>query len=765
MGVPHRFLLSIVVLIMSPGLYGQKPFNPPIGSDYNPVLDLNPRYHHRNDTVWIYSGVCKVLRVEMLTGVDAISFLKEHQIPAKKVPFLQVHGAVQYDFTYRSFVDTPFSQKDFAQHSIQATLDLLFHDKYPLRLVIGSRRSNSPYFDDITDLNLQFNRKAFVNRIKSRLAERLSLKEAPGLPHEDLERLYEETKFQVESLKGWLNHPARLQQIIEEREAAMAKSGNNNSLLGINAPTIDSLNLKDSSWQEMKAKSDSVVNTGALAQFERKTAELDSLVRQLKVYEQRMKSARALAQDSVAKVKSALASLTDPGQLQEFAKHHNVDSAGFSKLDKILSVISTLGIGRTWVDYSDLTVRNISLTGVNAEITPGKFYFALAAGRVNYRFRDFVLRNDNRPTQSLYLVRAGIGKPERNNFIVSWYDGRKNLLNPFGNTPGPANLERVMGMSVETRVQFDDNNFLVFEAAKSSFNTTATVGSGSHGLLAKVWNFRDRTNEAYSIKGNSYWPETGTRIGGYYRKMGNHFQSFNLQPINVQQEAYQVKVQQSLWKKRLTIEAGLRKNDFNSPFINPGLGSKTVFKSLQATLRVPKYPFLSIGYYPSSQLTILDNNMVVENQYNTLSVVTGHSYRVSGIAMSSNAVLLKFYNSGADTGFIYYNASSWNINHYLFFKNFQLQTGLTYTGQQELQVLSVEQSVSWNARHWLILSGGLKYNNVRHSQVLWGSTIGLGITVNNLGTIQANYDKSYLPGINRDLLPVDMGKVSYYKTF
>jgi len=46
-----------------------------------------------------------------------------------------------------------------------------------------------------------------------------------------------------------------------------------------------------------------------------------------------------------------------------------------------LSAINNIGIGRTWVDYSELTVKNISLTGINAELNPSKFYVAFAAGK------------------------------------------------------------------------------------------------------------------------------------------------------------------------------------------------------------------------------------------------------------------------------------------------------------------------------------------------------------------------------------------------
>jgi hypothetical protein len=769
MGTAHRYIIAIACTIQTLLLSAQQPgFQ---DTPYtNTVFDVNPRYYSSHDTVWIYSGICKTLRVQMLTGNKALEYIAKQKAAHSRIPFLKAHGTVQYDFTYRSFVDTPFSQRDFAQHSVQASLDLLFRDKYPVRLVIGSRRSNSRYFDNITDVNLQFSNRAFLNNIKESIRKKIPLTVNTDRLTE-LENLYERKKWEVDQLQGWLNHPARMQQLIEEKEKAIAKAANKQA----SNPLDDKLNelkakvgdKKDSLLDEKRLiDKDSLQEPDLMTQYEKKKSALQKSLQELNSLEQKIKGSKKAGQDSIAQLKKQLDQITDPSVLKEFVHEHHLDAKELPKGWQALSVINNLGIGRTWVDYSDLTVKNVSLTGINAELTPSRFYLAFAAGKVNYRFRDFVIKNNDRPRQSLYLLRAGIGKKEGNNFILTWYNGKKNLLNGFGSSmPTIANLERVLGVSAESRLQIDANNFVVLEAAKSSFHTAATINQGSEKLAQTLWNFKDRSNEAYSIKISSTWPASNTKVTGYFRKMGAHFQSFNLQPVNVNQDAYQLKVNQSFWKRRLVVEAGIRKNDFNNPFINPGLNSKTVFKSVQATLRVPKYPFVSVGYYPSSQITILDNNVAVENQYNTFNAIAGHAYRIGNIGMNTNAVFLKFYNSGADTGFIYYNASSWTLNHYVFLRIFQLQSGVTFTSQHDLRVVTLEQLVSCQLRQWLTISGGLKYNKVNRSDVLWGSTAGLGIIINKIGTIQASYDKSFLPGTSRNLLPVDMGKVSYYRTF
>jgi hypothetical protein len=94
-----------------------------------------------------------------------------------------------------------------------------------------------------------------------------------------------------------------------------------------------------------------------------------------------------------------------------------------------------------------------------------------------------------------------------------------------------------------------------------------------------------------------------------------------------------------------------------------------------------------------------------------------------------------------------------------------LQTGLTVTTQENLRLVVWEQSASLQVRHWLTLNGSGKYNRLNADKTMWGGSAGMGVILKHFGTIQASYDKSYLPGTQRDLLPVDMGRITYYRVF
>ena len=733
---------------------------------FNRATDLNPRVYQSNDTIWIFSGICKTLRITMLTGADALPYLGMSSVQPKKAPGLVIHGNVQYDFSYRSLVDTPFAQKDFAQHSIQTTMDILIRDQYPLRVTLSTRRSNSSYFENITDINVQFNRSDLLNTVKNRLRERVN-DFATVDELSALERKYMQKIGELGQIRNWLNNPARMQEIIEAKEAAASRAVSERLSTVTNRPDIRSIagaqldSIQETNKKELQAGQD----VKAMSLYDRKKEELDSVADEIKKIQQQIGDVKKSIQDSIARVKQEISRLKDPSEIRDFIRKNNLDPKELPSGWGILSAIHTVGIGRSWVDYSELTVKNISLTGLNIEMNPSKLYFAFAAGRVNYRFRDFVVKNNNQSKQSLVMVRAGLGQKEGNNLILTYYDGKRNRFNSYGNSTAATNLERVVGLSLESRVQLDPNNFLVFEVARSSFTDRFSPVPGEPQLLKKVFNLKNRSNEAYNVRVSSYWPKSDTRINGYYRNMGRHFQSFNLLPVDINQEAYQVKVEQAFWKRKLLVEVGIRKNDFNNLYINPASASKTLFKSIQASLRIKKWPFISVGYFPSSQLTVVDNNVIVENQYNTLNLLVSHNYNAGGINMNSNAVFLRFFNKGTDTGFIYYNASSLILNHYIFLKGLQLQSGVTLTNQENVRLIVWEQSGSLQVRHWLTLNGSGKYNRLNGEKTMWGGSAGIGVIIKHVGTIQASYDKSYLPGTQRDLLPVDMGRVTYYRVF
>lgn len=761
----------------------------------------------QKDSVVIMQSACKNLFIYAVQFDSTISVtvpvIAEVQ---KRIPFITIHGNVLYSFNYRSYIDTPFAENDVMQHLVQTNLNFLIKGKYPLRMTISNRSSNSQYFRDATDVTFQFNRQQLLEQIKGDLRN-----EVTGLvstqPLSKLQTVYNNQLQQAAQLQNWLSSPARAQELVEEKERqlrgmAAAKDNVVPGLNGIqqlenveigqsvfgkakntippsvwkqireqqNKPAVIKDKVADSiegiaknSIDTLKTKIPLAKDSTVTEKINAKRAELTKLESDLKKQEQKLQREKKNVQDSLNTIKREISSLNSGAGLYAFMKRHHISKDSLTRTQRFLLAVNKIGIGRSWLDYSELTVKNISLTGVNIELNPAPFYVAAAAGKLNYRYRDFILKNNRSlPGQTLGLVRGGIGRIDKNYFILTLYNGKKEVL---GNTASnPVSLQKVLGISGEAKFMLNPNNYIIAEIAKSSYSNNTASQSGQSNLN-KALDLKQRTNEAYSIKLFSQYPQTDTRLQAFYRKMGENFQSFTLYPTGSNQDAWMARVTQSFWKRKLVADAAVRKNDFVSPIAAPGYNSRAVFKSFQLTFRAAKYPFISVGYYPSSQLSLSNNNVLMENQYNTLNATVSHNYSFKSIAMNSNVLFTKFYNSGSDTGFIYYNASSYTFTQSVYLGSLMLQGQVSVTDQQNLHLLTAEPLLSYQFKNRISVSGSFKWSRLNYVETLIGGTAGMNMHFKKMGTLQFNYDKSWLPGYSRLLVPVDIGRVSFYREF
>lgn len=715
-----------------------------------------------------------------------------HKEVIKDNPII-IHGNVIYNFNYRSYIDTPFAENDIMQHYIQTRLNVKITDKYPFTVYLTSRRSNSPYFRNATDVSFQFRQFEMLEDIKRKmraeeetiLAQKVLLltpsqiyqqqkngvlKEAGSFSissinntadklgdsrrkmiEEKYNKLYEDYKAKMDKLNAlqkWTKSLSRNQEIVEEKEKKLRGDANQlkDSLENI------VLNKEKRFFEKHLGKSENKLK-GAKELGEEKKLEMDSVKKEVLQSEKELKIFQKKIIDSVQQIRKQILAIKDPSNLNEYLQKSGQSNNRITRLQRTLLSVKQIGIGRTWIDYSELTVKNISLNGINVEANPGNIYLAAAAGKVNYRFRDYIVKGSNAGSnQSVGLVRAGYGKKDRNNFIITFYSGKKALLNQRTNADSAA-VQNISGISIETRVALNANNYLISEYARSV----------SPALKGKLTDLKDHRNEAWSLKLFTHY--ANTKLTSYYRKTGENFQSFTLFPTNNRQDAWMVRANQTLWKKQLILDAAIRKNDFNSPIALPDLSNQNVFKSFQITERIKKLPFASVGYYPSSQLTLSNNNVLYENRYNTLNAIVSHTYFIRKISMNSTATFTKFYNQGIDTGFIYYDASTFTFNHSINLSHFILQGTLSLTDQSLLHQLTIEPGIIYSIKNKLSVSGSVKRSRLNHTETFWGGTAGLNLYLNKIGMLQLQYDKIYLPGYNRNLMPVDIGRMTFSREF
>lgn len=658
-------------------------------------------------------------------------------------PLVKVTGGyVSYQFNYRSAIDTPYVEKNIAQHNITGNLFFTVAGHLPVRLTWWSRQSNSRVFRDITDVQASFDGAAFQQQLQNSLRQRL-LAMAPNLKDSLTEKLYGLKKLQLDDLRQSLQASFSPQSLVEANETLRVPriTWSPNLPDSVNSRREDSLKKAAGFFLDLYAKTK--------GEYDRLSNQVDSLK---DVYQKNEQKVRQFKQMVTGKWDDLIASRSWTEKLQEYGMSNVQVPAKY----KWLLGLRQFSVGRSVTNYSELTVKNTSVNGINFEYNSW-YYLALSAGLVDYRYRDFVVNGSNKKPQYLYLVRAGIGRLEKNYFILSAFRGEKQL---FPSNGSKLSSITVTGFSAEARMQVNRTTNITAEVAKSlapDFRNNPSQGNTKFTLS-------DHSNQAYAIKVYSFIPATATRLEAFYKHAGANFQSFSSFQTNNALESWTLKADQPFFKRKLRLAASLRKNEFTNPFLPQDYKSNTVFKSLTATFRMRKWPVITVGYQPMSQLTALDNQ-VIENRFQVLNASVYHIYKINTLRTASTVVLNKFYNSSSDSGFVYFNATNIFWAQQFFFKAFTTQVAVSYTRNAGYRMVVMDGGIQLNLTRLGSVGFGVKINRLNDDLVKTGSYVNANLRVYKQDFITLSYEQGYLPGFNKSLIRNEMATVQFVKSF
>lgn len=701
------------------------------------VVDINPRYIYHNDSVWMQSGICKPLKIVRFSGTAS------GIVPASgRNSFLKIQGNIQYDFLYRSFADTPFYQKDFRQHTLRTSLVIYAKDKYPMRVNFLIRKSNSPYFRDFFDGGFQFDKHAYLRNIKQAVLQKI-IASLPNHNYLDAaKKLLERNIQQYNTLRRKLSASGLAQELIEERERAFFKQ--------MQQPKIEKSGIKE--IDSLKGEMEALVGE--------KKKQLDSLKQVIDKLGATVDSIQQGMNEMISKAGREINTIKSPAELAKLAVKYGVESQK-GKFDKFVTNVKSIGIGRSVLDYSELTARNVSLTGLNLEYN-SRMYFAVAAGKIDYGFRDFFGKSNRSMNQHLIMGRVGWGDIEKRAVILSVFTGRKANYGTVLSDTVTGNIG-VTGYSIEAIIKRDEKTFFSVEVAKSTRPVTGSFADNKE--LNSLFRFSDQSNIGISAAGQTEIRSTDTKLSGLFRKTGENFQSFSLFTYNTDQTAWMIKAEQPLFKNKVFAEAAVRRNDFVNPFTEKTFKTTTVFGSARLSIRIPKWPSLSVGYHPGSQLYIIDRNRVRENVYYILNGSVIHQYTVGGVRMVSSAIYNNYTTKGTDSVFINYSGRNYMLSQSVYFRRLQLQGNIIYTDQQELRFYTAESNLEYAVKTVLKIGAGVKYNKIISGNTYWGGSAQLILDFQHLGSLQLQYEKSFLPTIQQTLFPVEIGRLTWLKNF
>jgi hypothetical protein len=658
-------------------------------------------------------------------------------------PFLKFNGGfISYNMNYRSNIDTPFTEQNILQHNAYGNVNISVAN-IPLRVNYLLRRSNSNIFQDINDIQVEFDAMQFGNTVRAKLKEKL-LASMPAVKDTLLAENYKAILEKFKSFDNWFINPDILQKLTESNE-----------ILNVPGITYDG-NLTDT---VNTLRSDQLKKSALLfiEEYNKRKVELERLKKIADSLEHLYNKMYAKVQAYKNLVDKKLNGTNSAEGLLQDLKGFGINNISVPKRYQWLLNIRKAGLGRNQLNYSELTSKNMSLTGINFEYNSW-YYLAFAAGKIDYRFRDFIINNNNIRPQYMYMVRLGIGKLEGNHLIFSFYKGQKQLFAATNNSAA-AGVINIAGLAAEAKYKINRNSYIIAEVAESLSpdfrNTPATKTK---------FDLQDNSNKALAVKFYSYIPATFTHLEGTYKYSGANFQSFSSFQTNSSLKSWHIKADQQFLKRKLKLAVALRSNEFSNPYIIQNYKSNTIFKSIQATYRAKRMPAVTIGYQPTSQITAIDSQFV-ENQFYSFNAGLTHSYKIGERRASSVLVYNRFYNNESDTSYLYYNASNIFFNQTILFNLYTMNMSLAHSKSTSFELNILDAGFQFKFSKIGSLGFGVKINDFDRTISETGAYGTIQLNLKKLGVINMVYDNGFIPGSNHRFIKNKMMNLNFTRAF
>lgn len=683
-----------------------------------------------------------------MTPARNIDSLLKVQLPAYRMPrfskpWIGLYGGrMDYTYYYRSNTDTPFIQQGAYQHQINASVGLMVGNVLPLRTNIQIRRSNSPLFRNITDVQLVLDVPLLQQQTYKGLLDHIA------------GTAYQLRDSVTEALSSLKQREYKLELDEFQNRFSAQRLIEANEMLQVPQITWDK-SLPDSL---AKIKSDSLINVAKLF-----IEQYDSAKAKLATVKGTADSLKAVFDKSMALVNRV--KVLAQGNLSPHEMLRQIDAANGLKAKaksllpshlRWLMAIRTLSIGRSPVNYSDLTVRNVMLNGLNVAYNSW-YYVSVSAGLINYRFRDFVINNASRPKQYFYMGRLGIGKLEKDYFIISVYHGRKQVFaSGMVNDLYPVTTT---GISAESRWQFSKHSYIKAEVATSVAPDFSKVPVENNKLR-----FAGKQDKAMSLNARLVWPKLRTKLDLFYRYTGANFQSFSTFQNNSSIVAWGIKAEQQLFNNALKITASVKTNDFSNPYLLQRYRSNMVFKTVQLAFRKKRWPAVTIGLMPLTQLTNIDG-VIYENQFHSLNASLYHYYKLAGIKGATAVVFTQFKNNAADTGLLYFNAKNVFASQVFYFSRFTASVTVTHSTNKNYELNVLGESIEIPVGKRASVTFGFKINHLNYQKARTGTFGSIRLQLMRKAALSMLFEDGYMPGLNGSLIKNAIGNIQLSTTF
>lgn len=656
-------------------------------------------------------------------------------------PFVKPgNGLLSLQYMHQSFVDTPFSGGSISSQQLMYQQNFSMLNFFPVGVTVWGRASNSPYYRNLLDVQVSYNKQHFLNENREKVAA-MYMAGVENRYYGQLHQLLDKNKFNLNRLQNISSKQQMHQWKLQLKE-----------LLSVKEKSFD-LNLPDSINEN---KFDSIQKRAGrlldlINYYEQKMAAYESTIDSL---EQSIMAARTKV--NTIKQRSNRLSLFELLKEMKTSEFENklIKQDKYAGWMRFLSGIQQFSIGRAPLDAGELTARNVSLNGL--QFTYNSWYIVSAAvGRLDFRFRDLDYSSKKRNWNPYWSAKVGLGKLTGHYLAVSYFSGQKQI----GSQYNQGSSIKISGAAIEAQTRLHKYGFIKAELAQSN-----APDFRSHQIPdnTKIGRFRD-ANTAAAIRMNMNFHRIGMRMDGLYRKSGSNFQSFSTWQMNTAQEQWYIKLDQTLLRNKLRLSGSLRKQDFSNPYLTQHFRTNTVFKTISASLRIPGWPFLTVGYIPVSQYAMVAQQ-VIETRFQTLSAQIFHHYRIGRIMTVSQFLFNKNLNRDQQA-FLYNDTRTIMFNQTFLFKVFSSTMSVSDTRNTVYQLTILDNKLHFPLfKNVVQVGGGVKLGRYNTNLYKIGGSSAVTIQLKSGDQLQLQWDKSFIPTESRGLMYNDMANILFVKT-
>ncbi|KUG25285.1 hypothetical protein ASZ90_004890 [hydrocarbon metagenome] len=482
--------------------------------------------------------------------------------------------------------------------------------------------------------------------------------------------------FDIERLKS------KIKDRISERTSEIQSSADSYlSELNDLKALADPADIKDQlSEKANEIKSSADTSLGKIKELE-SLGDPDKIKKQLS---QKINEVQASADSSLEKLKE-IEALSDPANLAE-----NAEQLGLiSSAEKIFLDIKTLGLGRTYPEYSDFTVSGVPVNGLNIEYNPGILYLAFAAGNNAVAIENVSLK------RTFISGRLGLGKKENSHLIFTLLKMKDDYTSASLLTP----QENVV-FGTDVQLNLSDNLINISgEGAVSGFtrdlNDADYESDSVPEFVKKIIVPKLSTSFDYAWKGNLEFNNepSSTNFKFGVRRIGPGFTSLASPNLRQDQLQYDFNFVQKFAKKKITLKTFFKTYSDNLIDWKQSTTSTTSY-GINLGFNFPDLPFLQLNYSPYKQKNdAINAAQIMENSSDMFSLTTGYSYQVSGMFAST----IISFNGQWQKSKIGINATEFSNTTYMLNQNlsFEFPLTLSFTSSiSKLNFLSIPSSMT-----------------------------------------------------------------------